>query len=232
MNQEEKSRLYAKYGHSRFLLSIHLLGKYIKDIYHSAKSYSHKNFIICGENNQVPYVPTGCGIRIYGDGNKIEIDPSVKVWNGDINIGDLDVLVNNCTVHIGKNCTSNGCNIVLFEDNSRVDIGDGCMFSWGINIWASDSHAVFDEQTKEILNWGTSVEIKEHVWIGMHATVLKNSYIAKNCIVGAHSVVTKKFEEPGCILAGNPGRVVRRGINWDSVRPKNYINCSDKPKVK
>ncbi len=97
------------------------------------------------------------------------------------------------------------------------------MLSWGVYVWATDRHSVFDQNSKVLLNAGHNVTIGSHVWVGMHALILKNSYIADNCIVGAQAVVSKKFEEPGCVLAGNPAKVVKRGINWSPVRPKEYV---------
>ncbi len=37
--------------------------------------------------------------------------------------------------------------------------------------------------------------------------------IADNCIVGAGSLVTKKFEEPNVVIAGHPAKVIKTGIN-------------------
>lgn len=48
--------------------------------------------------------------------------------------------------------------------------------------------------------------------------------IGDDC-VGACSLVNKKFEEEYTIIAGNPARVVKRQINWDT---KN-IPCTIKP---
>lgn len=108
------------------------------------------------------------------------------------------------------------------DNGSSVIIGDECMFSFGINIWASDTHSVFLSGTKELLNWGKQIFIGNHVWLGMHSTVLKNSYIADNSIVGAYGVVAKQFKETGCVLAGNPAKVVKRGINWSPDRPNDW----------
>lgn len=50
-----------------------------------------------------------------------------------------------------------------------------------------------------------SIIINENVWIGAKATILKGSDIGKNSVVGAHSLVNKKFPEKSIII-GIPGK--------------------------
>lgn len=96
------------------------------------------------------------------------------------------------------------------------------MFSWGIKIFASDTHAIYSSENKKLLNWGKEIIIGNHVWICMDATILKNSRIPPNSIVGASAVVAGNFQEENSILAGNPARVVKRQVHWDPMRPKDY----------
>ena len=42
----------------------------------------------------------------------------------------------------------------------------------------------------------------------------KGVNIANNSVIGASAVVTKGFEESNVIIAGNPAKVIKRGINW------------------
>lgn len=170
-------------------------------------------------------MPKGVQIEIYGDNNKVEIDPSVKTWNGHIVIGNpgTNTPTHNCLVRIGKNSDSNGVWIDLLEDNSAVIIGNNCMLSWNIHIFASDFHTIYDAKTKKLLNWGKEIIIGDNVWVAMDCTVLKNSFIAKNCVVGASAVVAGKFTEENCVIAGNPAKVVKRGVAWDRRMPKEYI---------
>ena len=96
------------------------------------------------------------------------------------------------------------------------------MFSFGIEIWASDSHSIINAQNKQLLNWGKEIFIGDRVWIGMKSIVLKNSHIGADCIVGAGAVVAGNFKEEHCILAGNPARIIKRGVSWDKLRPVQY----------
>lgn len=220
MLENEKALLKQKYGHNKWLLAVHMLGKYIKDIYHAPRF--HTKISMRGQNNRCPYVPRECTVKIIGDNNTVEIDPSVKIFKGEITVGDFYSPASNCRVYIGKNCTSNGTNIVLMEDGTTVSIGDDCMFSWGVDFFVTDFHTICARDTTEIINKGKELTVADHVWIAMHATILKNSYIAKNSIVGAYAVVAGKFTEENCVLAGNPARVVKRQVCWHREWPNRY----------
>lgn len=223
MTEREKMLLHSKYGHNKVLLFMHLMGRYIKGLYHP--NIKIKKPLILGKGNIIPFVPKGVQIEIYGDNNKVEIDHSVKTWNGHIVIGNpgTNTPTHNCLVRIGKNSDSNGVWIDLLEDNSAVIIGNNCMLSWNIHIFASDFHTIYDAKTKKLLNWGKEIIIGDNVWVAMDCTVLKNSFIAKNCVVGASAVVAGKFTEENCVIAGNPAKVVKRGVAWDRRMPKEYI---------
>lgn len=223
MTEREKMLLHSKYGHNKILFLIHLVGRYIKELYRP--NIATRKPLILGNGNVVSFVPKGVQIEIYGDNNKVEIDPSVKKWDGRIVIGNpgTNTPTHNCLVRIGKNSDSNGVWIDLLEDNSAVIIGNNCMLSWNIHIFASDSHTIYDAKTKKLLNWGKEIIIGDNVWVAMDCTVLKNSFIAKNCVVGASAVVAGKFTEENCVIAGNPAKVVKRGVAWDRRMPKEYI---------
>jgi len=114
---------------------------------------------------------------------------------------------------IGNNLKCNGMTIFFGPEGSSIQIGDNCMTSWNIQLSASDHHPIVDTNGKVINRCG-NISIGNHVWIGMNAVLLKNIIIPDNCIIGAGAVVSGKFSESNCILAGNPAEIVRRGINW------------------
>lgn len=146
MTEREKILLRSKYGHNKILFLIHLVGRYIKELYRP--NIATRKPLILGNGNVVSFVPKGVQIEIYGDNNKVEIDPSVTKWDGHIGLGDAETPVYNCHISIGKNAHSNGVNIIVMEDNTSVTIGKNCMFSWGIYLFASDTHTIYDAKTK------------------------------------------------------------------------------------
>lgn len=170
------------------------------------------NIYVKGKNNNIIVKNPKCNMNfnvfIQGNDNTIIIEEdcilkSLNLWIEDDN---NEIVIKKKTMICGetKLCCLEG---------SKIHIGASCMFSDHIHFRTSDSHSILDERGKRI-NRPDDIIIHDHVWIGYHATVLKGSEINKNTIVGANSVITKKFEETECAIAGNPARVVRKGINW------------------
>lgn len=88
----------------------------------------------------------------------------------------------------------------------RVMLGDNCV------IRDSDGHTVTLNGMAKVSQ--RPIFIGNHVWIASHAHVLKGSYIADNSIVAYRSLVTRKFEQEGALIAGLPATVVQTGIDW------------------
>lgn len=183
------------------------------------------DIMINGENNKIIFASRADfhknNIAIYGDNNIIEIG-SCHDFKADIMVGiTCHNKVNNSRIRIGNECSSNGISLLIMEPDSSIVIGDDCMFSSGIEIWASDTHSVTDLEGN-LLNYGKDIEIGNHVWVGLGVKIGKNVKIADNSLVGWGSVVTKRFEEPNVVIAGVPAQVVKKGINWDRRSPYNY----------
>ena len=53
--------------------------------------------------------------------------------------------------------------------------------------------------------------IEDDVWIGANCTILDGVRIAKGCIIGAGSVVSKSTEPFG-IYAGVPARLIKKRV--------------------
>lgn len=129
----------------------------------------------------------------------------------------------NINIKIGKNFSCYGLNIRFYDKNSELIIGDDCMFSLGIYIWGTDGHAIFDLETRNIINANSkSIHIGNHVWIGYGSTILKGSNIPNNCVIGAKSLICSSFHRQNTILAGHPAKIIRKNIGWSRSRIDDY----------
>ncbi len=102
------------------------------------------------------------------------------------------------------------------ERDLSLTIGKDCMFSGDAAIWATDGHIIRGASTNEIINRiKNGIEIGDHCWIGHGVTIIKNTKLADNTIVGAKSLVSGNFGEPNTIIAGNPAKVLKKNVAWD-----------------
>lgn len=125
------------------------------------------------------------------------------------------------TLYIDKGLSFGG-GAIMFAENKKIYIGEDCMFSNNIGIRVSDGHSIFNEKN-HLINEGKDVYIGNHVWIGHGVRIEKGVYISDNSIVGEYAVVTKKFLEKNVIIAGLPGKIIKRGITWDRRDPRAFI---------
>jgi acetyltransferase-like isoleucine patch superfamily enzyme len=179
-----------------------------------ARSVRGRAFVTTGTGN---VVEIGKGarfqgrIKFMGDDNKVLIGKNC-FFNGRITLRGSGQ-----TVVFGDQSAAQGV-YILCAENCDVHIGKWCMFSREIEIRTSDGHSVIDRETGERVNSAASIEIGDHVWVGMRAIVNKGTVVPSDTIVAAMSFVNGRFEEQGVILAGGPARVVKRGVTWSSVR--------------
>lgn len=179
-------------------------------------------------------------IIIKGNNNSIEIGENINLINTHIEIWGDNVVVN-----IGNNCLFNKVygvfggtndiedntkivvgnnfqnidNLQLFaggSKNTSLEIGNDCLFSRNITIYAHDGHKIYDKETNKLINTPkNSLKIGNNVWIGQNVNILKGSHIPNNTVVGAGSVITRVFTEENTSIAGNPASVLTKNIRWE-----------------
>lgn len=152
-------------------------------------------------------------------GSLLRIERGVRIWKnkGEISIGNKVLLHRHCKLSaygvddvaqivIGSN-TYIGDRTEIHA-GKLVEIGNGCDISWDCNILDRDYHKLCSD--REVLK---PVKICDNVWIGCGATILKGVTIGKGAVVAAGAVVTKDVPA-GCLVAGNPAKVVKENIFW------------------
>lgn len=124
---------------------------------------------------------------------------SIRVDNGNLNLGD--------NFYCNKNC--------FFSCSENVTVGNDVLLGWNVNIRDSDGHAIYNLNNTNIMtNMNKPILIGNHVWIAANVDILKGAEISDDCIVGYNSCVTKKFIDKNCIIAGYPAKVIKNNVNW------------------
>lgn len=112
-------------------------------------------------------------------------------------------------VKIGNKVGISGSSIYAWD---RIEIGDGSLIGANCKIMDNDFHPV-DPQARFVGDHSAirtkPVIIGKNVFVGTGSLILKGTVIGDNCVVGAGSVVSGEFES-GCIIAGNPAKVIRK----------------------
>ena len=123
-----------------------------------------------------------------------------------------------CTV--GDYTLLNGALIMAEE---RIEIGSYCLISWNVGIADSDFHPLDPAQRRQdALALAPfladrperpplvtrPVIIRDNVWIGMGAVILKGVTIGENAVVAAGAIVTRDVPA-NSVVAGNPAKIVK-----------------------
>ena len=151
---------------------------------------------------------------------KILIKSGKKIIN---QLKIISIRGNNQRITIGEDFSCGGMEIQMNDGDEQLTIGDNCLFSWGIKARTSDGHSIIDLESKQPINWPDDIEIGDHVWVSEDVKILKGAKIPKDCVIGASSVVTKKFSDSNCVIAGSPAKIVRTNVTWDHKMPSKYV---------
>ena len=131
-----------------------------------------------------------------GDGCKI------RAHEGTVSIGDRSVL--------GQECT-----ISAFQ---HVSIGSECILADRVMLIDFD-HTTSDVE-RPIRQQGIykrNVRVRNNVWIGYGACILRGVTVGDNSIVGSLAVVTRDVDEDA-VVGGSPARVLRQRERPETLR--------------
>jgi acetyltransferase-like isoleucine patch superfamily enzyme len=174
------------------------------------------NIEIKGNNNYIEFEAASfvanTKIRIRGNNHRLIIKSDCNFLGGEILMND-----NDCMISIGKYTTIESADLAATENNSRIEIGEDCMFASSIEIRTSDAHSIIDQQTGARINPAKNVFIGNHVWLANDVKVLKGSSIQSNCVIGAMSIVNSEIPS-NCLAVGIPAVVKKENIFWTRER--------------
>lgn len=155
-------------------------------------------------------------LHIHGNDNTVTIGARSVLQNLRVEIGSERWRCSRSRLIIGNGFTiaSQG-RFILPNSGNIVEIGNDCMFSSNIIVRGGEyPHLIFDRETGDYLDVSEGIFIGDHVWVGDGAFVGKSVTLPAHSIVGTRSVVTKRFDETHCVIAGNPARIVKRAVQW------------------
>lgn len=103
-----------------------------------------------------------------------------------------------------------GISNVLLAAHERIYIGKGVAIGAGTKIMDTNFHALrYSDRNANINTAHAPVTIRDRVFIGADALILKGVTIGEDSVIGAGAVVAKSVP-PGEIWGGNPARFLRK----------------------
>lgn len=123
--------------------------------------------------------------------------------------GAAIVIIKGGKLSLGHNSYMNES---LIQCANSITIGDNCAIAGDVLIQDTDFHPIINEDGKEN-PISKPIHIGNHVWICTKSIILKGVNIGDGAIVAAGAVVTKDVPT-GCVVAGNPAKVVKENVIW------------------
>ena len=114
----------------------------------------------------------------------------------------------NAKLQIGKGYINRDSKIYCFNN---IEIGNNVIIAEDVLIRDSDSHKIFENEQQTINT--KKIVIKDNVWIGAGAKILKGVTINEGAVIAAGAVVTKNVPS-NTIVAGVPAKVIKQNIRW------------------
>ena len=200
--------------HFKYLTGFNFIKTKYKKIKNKLEIFGklRKNKIKISGNNNTIYIGKNsllrdCNIFIKGNNNILYI-------GDDCVVNKTSIILDNegAEIRIGNQTSIAKAQIVSLEPY-KIEIGDDCMLSYDIEIRNNDSHKIYDKNTNQRINEGNSVNIGNHVWLGMRVIILKGVTIEDNSIVAGGSIVTKDVKS-NTIVSGSPAKQIKENRDW------------------
>lgn len=117
-------------------------------------------------------------------------------------------------IEIGEDFYAN-VNLVIL-DCAQVTIGNNVFIAPNVGIYTA-GHPLDVERRNRGLEYALPVTIADNVWIGAGVSILPGVSIGAGSVIGAGAVVLKDVPE-SVLVAGNPGRIIRKITDEDRQR--------------
>lgn len=173
----------------------------------------HKSQITFKGNNNV----------LYCEGN-VKLNGAKFTFNGHNSIVYLSssmnsrysfnlIIYNDSTFFIGRGGNMSSPININIQENQNVILGSDVTISSRVNIRTADIYPIYDNKTKQRINFAGSVFIGDHVWIGHLAYISRGTKVGSGAIIGNNSFIAPDARIPSNSLAvGNPAKVERSDV--------------------
>lgn len=169
-------------------------------------------------------------VQFSGFTKNIQIDDQVYIGQGVV----IDCQHPESSIQIGRGSTIKPRTVIQAGRGGKVCIGEFCSVDFfstlagfgtliiGKQVLISPHSAIFSlnhhyaDPDIPIAQQGVSTQgitIEDDVWIGAGAKILDGCTVGRGSVVGAGTVLTKSVE-PWSIVAGVPGKVIRKRTNF------------------
>ncbi|OIQ50047.1 putative acetyltransferase [Pseudodesulfovibrio hydrargyri] len=149
-----------------------------------------------------------------GFGSLVQVLGMDRVTIGAGSLVSDGAWINVCSPATGGSVTIGKCVQVgrysMLNSGGVLELGDYCLL--GPHVVISNADHVTDDVNLPYVAQGARLGgetlIGDNCWLAANVCVVGSATVGRGSIVGAGSVVTRDVE-PFCMVAGNPGRVVR-----------------------
>ena len=175
------------------------------------------------EMNKTTITFKGANNVLYCEGN-VKLDDAKFTFNGDNSIVYLSstlnakysfnlMIYNDSTFFIGRECSLSSPININIQENQNVIIGSEVTISSGVHIRTADIYPIYENDSKERINYAKSVYIGDHVWLGHLAYISKGSQIGSGAIVGNNAFVHDHSRiYSNVLVTGNPAKIERKDV--------------------
>jgi acetyltransferase-like isoleucine patch superfamily enzyme len=182
---------------------------------YNKKILAHKMVVIKGINNITSNNTLTIGLGTAGfvhnyDATYLNIKGKLS-FGGNYTIGRgtrMDI-AKGAVVTIGTGGYINVNNTFIIKH--KLVIGDGCVIAWDCQFLDEDFHEL-EYQGK--IDRKSEIVLGNNIWVGCGVQVYKGTVIPDGCVIAAGAVVRGIIEEKNVLVAGNPGKIIKRNISW------------------
>tara|TARA_Y100000991_G_C21887754_1_gene312355 strand:+ start:35 stop:580 length:546 start_codon:yes stop_codon:yes gene_type:complete len=95
--------------------------------------------------------------------------------------------------------------VLYIQAINKIEIHSSVLIGPDVKIISADHK----DNNSELYKDSPSIRIGEGTWISSNVVILPGTEIGKNCIVGAGSIVNKKFND-NSLICGNPAKFIKK----------------------